>query len=312
MRKLLTIVAIFIGSQFLSVTAHAQDTILKSRTQLINLEISAIDSRGRPIRVEQSDLQVWEDKIKQDISHFREEDAPVSIAFVCDISGSMETKIKALRVAVQRFGESSHEQDEYALIGFRDKSFNLGEQLGWNDLVNRLAFIRPQGRTAVFDGILDGIAALKQSRLTRKVMILVSDGQDNASRATYRQVKEALKETDIRVFAIGCVDMQLIALRSEINPMTQMPEIPPEAAGLELLAELSKLENGIFVLADSEQDLTVAAELIALELRKSFTIAYSPTNEGQKREWRKIKIKCTKPGVTVVYRPGYFSQGLSR
>ena len=308
MRRLLTIVTILLLSQFLSVASRAQDTILKSKTELVNLEISTIDSRGRPIRVEQSDLQIWEDKIKQDISHFREEDAPVSIAFVCDISGSMKEKMKALRAAVQRFGESSHPDDEYVLITFRDKSFNLGEQLGWNDLVNRLAFIRPLGRTAVFDGIMDGVAALKQSKLTRKVMILVSDGQDNASRATYRQVRETLKETDIRLFAIGTVDLQFIANQTSISRITGLPEIPPEAAGLEILAELSKLENGIFVLADSEQDLTIAAELIALELRKSFTIAYSPTNESQKREWRKIKIKCTKPGVTVVYRPGYFSQ----
>ena len=262
------------------------------------------------MRIERSDLQVWEDKVKQEVLFFKEEDAPAAITFVCDISGSMSTKLAALRKAVQRFGESSHPSDEYGLVTFRETAFNLGENLEYNDIVNRLALIRPQGKTAFFDGILEGIAALKRSKLPRKVIVLVSDGMDNASRGTYRQIKEQLKESDIRLFAIGCIDRNLLALQANVGPSNQLPSIPLEAEGAETLETLANLANGLFLLADSERDLTVAAEIIALELRKSFMVAYATTNETEsaKRSWRKIKIKCTKPGVRVIYRPGYYAQ----
>src|SRR5258708_804588 len=145
--------------------------------------------------LKQENFRLFEDNVEQAIRAFAKEDAPVSIGLLFDTSGSMRHKMRKSVDAAAEFIKSANPEDEFFLIEFNERpKLTVPFTPDADDVYSRLARARPSGRTALFDAINLALTAMKQAHNLRKAIVILSDGGDNHSRHTERQIKKALRE----------------------------------------------------------------------------------------------------------------------
>jgi len=132
-----------------------QDEQLKLSTDLVSLKVTVADSFGRVVTgLRQENFTIYDDKVQQQIAHFTEADAPVSIGIIFDISNSMGGIIQSSMVALRRFIETSHEEDDFFLIGFNNRAKLVQDFTTSPDQVlGRLVLVKPGGMTALYDAV---------------------------------------------------------------------------------------------------------------------------------------------------------------
>src|SRR5579864_1734814 len=154
------------------------------------------------------DFRLFEDNVEQRIVHFSNEDAPLSIGLLFDASGSMENKIKKSWEAAAEFFKTANSEDEFFLVQFSDRpKLLLPFTQDSEEVYQRIARVKPFGRTALLDAIGMGLSEMKKARYFRKAMVIVSDGGDNRSRYTRGEIKNALLESDVQIYAMGIFDL---------------------------------------------------------------------------------------------------------
>ena len=276
--------------------ATADDGRVSISTEIISVTVSITDAQGRFITgLPKEAFQVYEDKVAQEISFFSAHDAPASIGIVFDLSGSMQgEKIRRAREALSHFIQTSHPDDEYCLVGFNDHAQVLMENT--NDgaaLLNRLAGIQPGGDTALYDAVVLGLEQIGHGKWPRRALIIISDGEDNNSRMTYKKIRQMVKEADVMIYGI--------LIRDYV----------PRGIGDLVMDELSSVSGGKYFLAENTDQMAEAFEKIALELRQQYSIGYVPAGFVADGKWRKIKIKVTPPAssprIIVRAREGYYA-----
>jgi Ca-activated chloride channel family protein len=245
-----------------------------------------------------NNFNVYEGKTKELIENLSSDDAPVSAGIILDVSGSMANKIDNARAAVTEFLKCSNPQDEFSLITFSDSPEIVSEFTNQiEDIQNKLIFVRPRGRTALLDAIYLGLSEMRRASNPRKALLIISDGGDNQSRYTESDIKSAIEESDVQVFAIGLYDQYL--------------STPEERSGPELLDNLTEITGGHTFTISNPNDLTDAAAKIGLALRDEYIIAYRPTTRPHDGKWHKIKVKLLLPRglppLHVVARTGYYA-----
>lgn len=279
---------------------YAQDTI-KINTNLVKLNISVVDSYGRSVQgLTQENFEVYEnkDKSSQKISFFNTEDVPVSIAIVLDVSGSMtKSRLKLASLAIKKFIESSHLNDEYYLIGFNNKPKLLIDRSRNESFLQEYSNLTLSGgQTALYDACYLAIHKLEKSSYKKKVVLVISDGQDNNSRYTLNDLRNLIKETGISFYCIG--------INSEERDYASLIK-----QGQDNLKEIAEIGGGE-VLFPSEKTMGVAFQVIALQIRSQYEIAYYPSIPDSNK-WRKVKVKLNLPkGLPQLFikvKPGYFS-----
>src|SRR6266545_948792 len=157
-----------------------EDKPVAINTDLVSLRVSVTDKEGRFVSgLSQGAFAVYEDGVRQEISFFSEQDVPVAVGVVLDVSGSMNGgKIMRAREALRHFIQTSHEDDEYFLIGFNDRPQLLLEGARGNDaMLARISGIEPQGDTALYDAIAFGLEQVKRSRLNKRALIVISEAR---------------------------------------------------------------------------------------------------------------------------------------
>lgn len=260
---------------------------------------------GVPVTdLQKADFHVFEDGVEQPITNFSREDAPLSIGLLFDISGSMRNKIKKATEAAGEFFKISNPQDEFFLIEFSDRpKLKVPFTTDQNEIYDEIAHTKPFGRTSLLDAIHLGMVTMKQARNLRKALVIVSDGGDNRSRHTEREVKNAMLESDLQVYAMGIFD----------------PEDAPkhsieEQNGPKLLTELADQSGGREFPVNSLDELPAISARIGNLLRNQYMIGYSPLNAVRDGKYRKIQVRVTRPAETrdlrVYFRRGYYSPGL--
>ena len=270
---------------------------IKVNTDVVTLAVTVTDSNDSLVTgLDSHHFEVFEDKVKQKIEYFNDEDAPISAGIIFDLSGSMWTKIDQAREALKALVETSHDDDDFFLIGFNHRPELLAEFSRGEDLLSELNLVYPSGRTAVYDAAYLGIEKVKQGRHRRKAIILISDGQDNSSRYKYRELQKLVKEANVQIYCIGIVEIREEGL---------------ELHGRTILADLSSLTGGKAFFPNSDAELEDAAIQIALELRHQYSIGYIPNNDQRKGEWRKIAIRINsthkRTKLYVRTKEGYYA-----
>src|SRR5262245_5473016 len=152
--------------------------------ELVQLPVSVVDKHGTPIRgLRPQHFTVYEDKIQQDISLFKEEDVPMSVAILIDRSGSMQDKLDRVHAAAMTFIRENNDDDETALVSFGDHAtIDQGLTANADKLSNALGQIRANGDTALYDAILVASDYLeREGTRDKKVLLVISDGEDNKS-----------------------------------------------------------------------------------------------------------------------------------
>jgi Ca-activated chloride channel family protein len=277
-----------------------QDTLIVN-TDLVTLTVTVQDQFGRFVSgLNKSAFEVNDNNEKQEIAFFSDDDAPVSVGVVFDVSGSMSgDKISRAREALRKFVQTSHKDDQYFLIGFNSRAQLLVDNTRDGDeVVNKLTFVDPKSNTALYDATYLGVQKVTRGAHKKKAILLISDGQDNQSRYTLSEVRRLLKESDVVVYAIGILD------GTDAGSALGM-------GGQAYLDELANVSGGKAFFPTSGVEMDEIFERIALELRHQYSIGYRPTNFLNNGKWRKLKVKVTPPrGMPRLFvrtREGYYA-----
>jgi VWFA-related protein len=207
----------------------------RTGVELINVTATVSDGSGRFVPgLRKQDFRLFEEGVEQQITHFNSERVPVSLGLVVDTSGSMEgEKWTNAREALNRFlNELLDERDEVFLYRF-DNVPELVE--GWTTdrarIASGLARIRPRGATSLYDAVIEALPLAQSGRHRKKALVVISDGNDTNSRATARELKALVRETEVLVYAIG-IDSQAIATIGSRGrpPYGSPPYDPPNGA----------------------------------------------------------------------------------
>ncbi len=275
---------------------------IRERTELVSFTLTVTDRKGRAVEgLSPQDIEIFEDKVKQTIEHYTAADSPVSVGVVFDLSGSMQRKLDSARQSLKRFVETSHNDDDFFVVGFNRQANLLAEFSDGDSASRHLSFVKAQGETALYDAIYLGIEKALQGRHRRRALLLISDGQDNASRYSLAQVRHRLKEADVQLYAIGITRPGL----------SDKAELREEQRGQMILQDLAQLTGGQAFFISTEAELEQATSRVALELRHQYSLGYTPTNQQRDGQWRKIKVRINRPSemppVVIRVREGYFA-----
>lgn len=251
--------------------------------------------------LDQSNFQVYDDKVRQNILSFSTQDAPISVGLIFDTSGSMSDKIQKSKEAALQFFQTANPQDEFMLISFAERPDLIsGFTSRFANLQDRLLFVKSGGRTALLDAIYLGLEEMKKATTSRKALLIISDGGENHSRYTERDIKEMVKESDVEIYAIGVFE-----------PLASRGRTPEEAAGPGLLSDLANMTGGRMFAVEDPNELPDIAEKISIELRNQYVIGYKPSNLVYDGRWRRIKVKLDPPRglppLQVYARTGYYA-----
>jgi Ca-activated chloride channel family protein len=270
---------------------------------LVVLHATVVNARGQFVPgLKQESFRVFEDKIEQKLSLFRQEDVAVSLGLVIDNSGSMRDKVAQVRTAALTFVKVSNPQDESFVVNFND-DFYLDTVHDFtsdvNELKDALDRIDSRGSTGLYDALIGSLDHLKKGHKDKKVLLVISDGLDNASRRSLEDAVREAQRSDAVIYAIGIFsDEDLKQSRSQMR----------KARGA--LTDLTTATGGLAFFPDTAAETEALCTQIAHDIRNQYTLAYSPTNIARDGKFRSVQVDLTPPKgmgkLSVRTRTGYF------
>jgi Ca-activated chloride channel family protein len=284
---------------------EANRTALKIlvHSDLVLIPVTVTDNKGRvQPGLEKEHFTLYEDRVEQEITHFAAEDAPVSIGLIFDISDSMGPKMPKAREAVSALLRRANPDDEFFLIEFNQRPRLVVPLTSHSaDVERRVAMINVNGSTAVLDAVAMGLREMKNARHTRKAMILISDGEDNSSHISVGELKGAVGESDVLIYAIGISDSNSFG---QSWPRARLTGAP-------LLNEIAKQTGGCLFEVDKLKQLPEVATKIGTWLRSQYVLGYSPKNPDSSGGYHRVDVKITRPKgmpkVHAAWRLGYYA-----
>jgi Ca-activated chloride channel family protein len=271
-------------------------------TTMVLIPVAVTDPMGRFVTgLDKENFKLLEDKIDQEILQFSSEDAPMSVGIVFDTSGSMGSKLMKSREAVKQFMKTANPEDEFFLIQFNDRpEMVVPFTPDTEEIQNRLMFAQSKGRTALLDGVYMAMNQMKKARNPRKAILIISDGGDNSSRYTETEVKNAVREADVQIYAMGIFEQ--LAARGRT---------PEELSGPALLGEVTEQTGGRHFAIDNIAELPDVAAKIGIELRNQYMLGYSPKNLTRDGKYRRVQVRLVKttglPQLKASFRTGYYA-----
>ncbi|MGO4879671.1 MAG: VWA domain-containing protein [Bryobacteraceae bacterium] len=266
---------------------------------LVVLPATVTDRQGGFVsNLREQDFQVYEDGRPQPIRLFRNEDVPVTVGLVVDQSASMRPKLADVSAAARSFVASSNRDDEMFVVNFNEKvSLGLPSAIRFTNntvLLENAITTRPAGgQTALYDAIAKGLEELQAGSRDKKVLIVVSDGGDNASTRRLAQVMRLAEQSSAVIYTIGVFD----------------EDDPDRNPGV--LKRLAQATGGEAFLPNQLSEVRPICERIARDIRHQYTIGYVPTNPASNGAYRAIRVIARVKGheLSVRTRTGYIAGG---
>ena len=260
------------------------------------LHATVVDDKQHLItNLEKNNFTVLEQNTPQTITHFRHEDVPVAMGVVIDNSGSMREKRDKVNKAALNLVRSSNQQDQVFIVNFNDE-FYLDQDFTSdpNKLREALERVEARGGTALYDAVVASADHLQQNaKLQKRVLFVVTDGEDNASRESLEQaVRRLQKENGPTVYAIGILGEEK-ARRAR--------------RALQTLAERT---GGIAFLPKTVDEVDQISRTVAHDIRNQYTIGYKPTTPKNVPGYRTIRVDARAHGhgkLSVRTRSGYYA-----
>ena len=271
-------------------------------TTLVLIPVTVVDPMNRfVLGLHKGDFHLHEDGAEQTIANFSGEDAPLSVGIAFDTSGSMSDKLRTSRRAAIQFLRTMNAQDEAFLIEFGDQaSLTVGFTNQFDVIQNKLTSVAPGGLTAMFDGAQLAMHEMQRAKNPRKAIVIISDGGDNNSRYSAREIESLVREADVQIYAMGVFQPSIFAGLSK-----------EEVNGPRMLSQLAEQTGGRAFTASDANDLPSVAARIAIELRNQYVLAYRSKNRNNDGKYRKVEVKITPPAgipsLKVHWRLGYYA-----
>ena len=259
-------------------------------THFVTVNVKVVDDFGRfVVGLKKEDFEIYDNEIKQEVAQFSDEDTPISVGFVYDVSGSMNGLSARAFALLRQFFDYSHNEDEYFIMAFNNKPRLVQDFTSLpEEIINRMIHIPAKGSTSLYDAVYLAAEKVKQGRHQKKALLIFSDGEENSSRYSGKELANLLKETDIQIYTVG---------------MDQL------SGGGAVLRDLSEPTGGLagFPMGFAEAEHFYAR--LALLLRRQYVLGFYPTDTSKKKAWHKLHVKLNAPKqmrrLTLSYRKGY-------
>jgi Ca-activated chloride channel homolog len=267
---------------------------------LVVLHATVRDRKGHIVAdLQQEHFEVFEDSVRQNLRLFLREDIPVAVGLVVDHSGSMKSKFGDVLAAARAFVHSSNPNDEMFVVNFNENvSLGLPHSLPFtNDadqLERAIAGTPVTGQTALYDAVGEALDQLQRATRDKKVLIVISDGGDNASSLTMDQVVRLAQQSSALIYTVGIFDVD----DEDRNPA--------------VLRRLATASGGEAYLPEASRDLPGVCQRIAQDIRNQYTIGYVSGNEAKPGTFRSIRVVAKTPRqrrLIVHTRSGYVAAG---
>jgi Ca-activated chloride channel homolog len=292
--------------------ANETQPVLKSDSLLVVIPTHVTTEAGSSVTsLSRENFHLTEDNVEQPIVHFDRDDAPVSIGLLFDKSGSMINKMEKAAEAVTAFFKTANTQDEFFLVEFSGGAkvsvpFTPDSGL----LFERISHTKPAGMTSLLDAIDLSLAQMKKARHPRKAIVIISDGGDNWSRHSRREVRDKLLESDVQLYAMGIFD-----------PDYEKKHEAETRNGPALLDELARQTGGRNYRVSDVNDLPDISAKIGNDLRNEYLLGYysAATRDGK---YHKVNVNVSLPDqklpdqklsdhtlpLRTYFRKGYYAQ----
>jgi len=274
----------------------------KASANLVLVPVTVTDHDQRTVSsLEQSDFSIYDSSEKQEIRYFARDDGPVSLAIILDMSSSMSSKMAEAREAIRSFLELSNSEDEFSVIEVRNQPVLLLEFTTSKDAVQeKIGQSVPGGRTALLDSVYLGLEEMKHAHYQRRALLVISDGGDNNSRFTFRELRNAVREADVQIYGIGIYDDWF------------MYDSMEERCGPYLMNDIAETTGGRTFRSLGAKELIRASETIARELRSKYLLGFYANNVKSDGQWHKLKVRLNSGRdlhhLHVRARSGYYAR----
>ncbi len=286
-----------VGSQGVPQPDRVGPYVIRTNADLVVLQATVRDRKGTPVSgLRKENFQVYEDKVPQQIESFSHEDVPVTVGLVIDNSGSMHPKRSDVIAAAMAFVRSSNPADQMFVVNFNEHvSTGLPTALPFTNnaaqLETALSRNAISGMTALYDAIATALEQLQRGKWDKKVLIVVSDGGDNASKRHLAEVLSMVNQSNAVIYTLGIFD----EADEDRNPR--------------VLERVSRASGGEAFFPETLQEILPICEQIAHEIRNQYTITFVPTNRKQDGTYRTIDVKAYAPSggrrLSVITRAGF-------
>ncbi|MBN2243735.1 MAG: VWA domain-containing protein [Acidobacteria bacterium] len=274
----------------------------RREVSIVNIPFSALDKDGLPVGgLRAGDFQVFENGEPQEIEFFSEtaksEEVILTIALLIDTSGSVKDKLRhEIETAAEFLREILRPEKDLALIMQFDSEVNLVQDFTQNqaDLVDALKSLRAGGDTCLYDAVYLAAEEKLRTEAGRKVMVVISDGEDTSSLVSREEAIESAQKSDALIYGIG--------VRGRRSP-----------GGFGDLERFAEQTGGAFFSPQAEfKEIQETFRSIGRDLRGQYSLAYVPTDKRKDGTFRKIEIRCHKRGVRIRARRGYYAPAGNR
>jgi Ca-activated chloride channel homolog len=260
--------------------------------------VTVIDPNGRNVTgLRRENFRLMDGKEPREIASFSREDQPVSVGLIFDCSRSMTDKFAVAREAPVQLFQQLNEKDQSFLVTVSDSpALQRGMTSAFGELRDALLFTSPKGSTSLLDGVYMGLAEIKKANNPRKALIVVSDGGDNNSRYTVRELKKIAMESETQIFSIG---------------LHTSPQTPEEQDGPRLLEDLARASGGIHFSLERPSQIAEVMAKIGLTLHNQYVLGYYPPLTSQSGKYRPITVQLRVPEglppLRIFARTGYYA-----
>jgi len=285
--------------------APSQGGAIKASVDLVVLHVTITNDAGQFVGdLKKSDFRVLENKVEQNVSVFSREDVPVTMGLVIDNSGSMREKREQVNSAAMTFVKTSNPQDEAFVVNFNDEYYldTDGDFTSdQKDLNNALSRIDTRGSTALYDAVIGSLDHLKKGHKDKHVLLVVTDGDDDASRKTLADTMKAAEQSNAAIYTIG-----VFSADDRKNDKKMVRKSTRE------LKELADVTGGMAYFPETLDDVRPICEQVARDIRNQYTIGYYPTNAAKDGTFRPVQVQLVASGghgkLSVRTRTGYYAQ----
>jgi len=286
----------------LAVTAAARQDdgppVFKAESELVVLHVNVFDGHSDAVpNLPEQVFQVAEDNLPQRITFFSNLDVPVAVGLIVDNSGSMIARRAMVLAGTKAFAESSHPDDEVFTVVFNEHvRHGLPASMPFTQSPSQIeaavSKFPPGGRTALHDAVIEGIEHLQEASHQKRVLVVLSDGDDNASMNSEQVMLERAARSDTLIYTISTA------------------ELASQEGNSGLLKKLAQRSGGVIYTPRSEREVVAAFRDIAGNIRRGYSIGYVPTNTSYDGRYRRVKVSVRAPGyknLSVVTRDGYLA-----
>ncbi|HEY1481145.1 MAG TPA: VWA domain-containing protein [Candidatus Acidoferrum sp.] len=277
---------------------------IKVSVNLVVLHTTVLDDRGKFVEgLTQENFRVFEDKVEQKLDVFKREDIPVSMGLVIDNSGSMRDKRPRVNEAALTLVQNSNPSDEAFVVNFNDDFYlDLDKDFTNSvpELKEALERIDARGSTALYDAIIGSLDHLKKGKKEKKVLLIVTDGEDNTSRNSLEKTIREIQKTDTVIYTIG-----LLSQESKKSAKTAK----------KALSEIALASGGLAFFPENVEDVHAICEQVAHDIRHQYTLGYYPSNSAKDGSFRSVHVDVIPPrghGKLVARtRNGYYAPNVT-